>query len=608
MATTKPTTLLRLRRLTPFISPFLRRLILIFLLSLFGTVLGLLWPLFTKILIDDVLLAKNLHLLFVLSGVMVAATALGYGVGALNRYHYTQVTARILFALRQHLFAHLQALALRFHTRAKVGDLLSRLNTDISEVQSVLTDAAFAFVTNVFVLLATVGFLVWLNWRLFLVSLLVVPVQLYAVSKVRPLVVEETRKVRELNAAIASFLVESLSAIKFIKLFTAEGIQLGKLGIFGERFVGAVTRFEMLNYLASTASTATTFVGGALTTLYGGYLVMQGEMTIGGLIAFSTYQSRAFSPLQALLDLYLRIERAGVSLDRIFEFLDLGKEHEERSGALRLPDLRGEVEFREVTFAYEAGEPVLRQVSFHVPAGERLTLLGPSGTGKTTVADLLVRLYEPGGGVILLDGHDIRQYDLSWLRRQIVVVSHEAVLFHASLAENLRYASPEAPWEEVTAAAAAAGLHEFIASLPQGYHTLVGERGARLSAGQKQRVALARAVLKKPKILVLDEALSGLDVASEAEVRRALEALMAGRTTLVITHRLSSLRGDDAVVVLDAGRVVWRGRYGDAANSPGELRARLREWESRAGEEGPGSGVRGPASDVRGVELAAPRR
>src|SRR5262249_31040346 len=185
-------------------------------------------------------------------------------------------------------------------------------------------------------------------------------VQLYAVSKVRPLVVEETRKVRELNAAIASFLVESLSAIKFIKLFTAEGIQLGKLGIFGERFVGVVTRFEMLNYLASTASTATTFVGGALTTLYGGYLVIQGEMTIGGLIAFSTYQSRAFSLLQALLDLYLRIERAGVSLDRIFEFLDLGKEHEERSGALRLPDLRGEVEFGEVTFADEAGWAVVR--------------------------------------------------------------------------------------------------------------------------------------------------------------------------------------------------------------------------------------------------------
>ncbi len=583
MATAKPTTFIRLRRLIPFVLPFFRRLILVFVLSLFGTVLGLLWPLFTKILIDDVLLAKNLHLLLVLSGVMVIATALGYGIGALNRYFYTQVTARILFSLRQHLFAHLQALSLRFHTRAKVGDLLSRLNTDISEVQSVLTDAAFAFVTNVFVLLATVGFLLWLNWQLFLVSLVVVPVQLYGVAKVRPLMVDETRKVRELNAAISSFLVESLSAVKFIKLFTAEKIQLGKLGILGEQFVRIVTRFEMLNYLGSTASTATTFLGGALTTLYGGYLVIQGEMTIGGLIAFSTYQSRAFSPLQTLLDLYLRLERAGVSLDRIFEFLDLGKEQEERLGeGLRLPDLRGDIEFREVTFAYEVGEPVLREVSFQVPAGERLTILGPSGTGKTTVADLVVRLYEPTSGTVLLDGRDVRQCDLPWLRNQVVVVSHEPVLFHTSLIENLRYANPEASLEEVIAAATAVGLHEFIISLSQGYDTLVGERGARLSAGQKQRIALARAALKKPKILVLDEALSGLDVVSEAEVRQALDTLMAGRTTIVVTHRLSSLRGDDAVIVLDAGRVVWTGRYGDLASFPGEMRARLREWESQA--------------------------
>jgi ATP-binding cassette subfamily B protein len=402
--------------------------------------------------------------------------------------------------------------------------------------------------------------------------------------------------VRELNAAIASFLVESLSAIKFIKLFTVEEIQLSKLGILGESFVRLVTRFEMLNYLGSTASTATTFLGGALTTLYGGYLVIQGEMTIGGLIAFTTYQSRAFSPLQALMDLYLRIERAGVSLDRIFEFLDLGKEQEERSGEVQLPHLRGDIEFREVTFAYETGEPVLREVSFQVRAGARLTILGPSGTGKTTVADLLVRLYEPSSGIILLDGHDVRQYELPWLRNQIVVISHEPVLFHASLAENLRYASPGASLAEVSAAATAVGLHEFILSLPQGYDTLVGERGARLSAGQKQRVVLARAMLKKPRILVLDEALSGLDVVSEAQVRQALDSLMAGRTTIVVTHRLSSLRGDDAVIVLDAGQVIWQGRYGDLASFPGEMHARLRQWESQAVKSGPGSGVRGPES------------
>ncbi|MEW6299158.1 MAG: ABC transporter ATP-binding protein [Thermodesulfobacteriota bacterium] len=573
----------RFRRLLPFLAPFVRRLVLIFFLSFVGTVLGLLWPLFTKILIDDVLLAKNLRLLFILSGGMILATAAGYAVGALNRYLYTQVTAQVLFALRQHLFAHLQALSLRFHTRAKVGDLLSRLNTDIAEVQTVLTDAAFTFVTNLFVLLATVGFLLWLNWHLFLVSLLVVPLQLYGVYKVRPLMVGETQRVRELNAEISSFLVESLSAIKFIKQFAVERVQLEKLGRLGERFVRTVTRYEMLGYLGSTASTATAFLGGTLTTLYGGYLVIRGHMTIGSLIAFSAYQSRAFSPLQVLTDLYLRIERAGVSLARIFEFLDLDTERGPQPGrGIRPPEVRGAVEFRRVSFAYDGNEPLLCDLNFGLPAGGRLTILGPSGTGKTTVIDLLVRLYDPTGGTILFDGYDVRDLDLAWLRGQIAVVGHEPFLFHASFLDNLRYARPDASQADVVAAAQAVGLHDFVCSLPDGYETVVGERGARLSAGQKQRVALARAVLRQPAVLVLDEALSGLDVVSEASIREMIEALMGGRTVITVTHRLSSVRPDDTVMILERGRVRWEGRYGDLTAVPGDLKRALREWEGRA--------------------------
>lgn len=581
MPNTLHSTLSRFRRLTPFVSPFLPRLIFTFILSLFGTVLSLLWPIFTKILIDDVLLAKNLPLLWMLSGLMVVVTAMGYVIGALNRYYYTQVTARILFALREHLFSHLQALSLRFHTRTKVGDLLSRLNTDISEVQSILTDAAFAFISNVFVLLATVAFLVWLNWQLFLLSLIVVPFQFYGIVKIRPLMVDETRKVRELNASLSSFLVESLSAIKFIKLFTVENLQLNKLSALGEKFVGIVTRFEMLAYLGSTVSTATSFIGGALTTLYGGYLVIHGEMTIGALVAFTSYQSRAFSPLQALMDLYLRIERAGVSLDRIFEFLDVGKDHVEQRRQGKSPaEIRGEVEFRQVSFAYDGNRPILQEVSFRVAAGERLTILGPSGIGKSTITDLLVRLYEPHSGVILVDGVDVRTLALEWLRQHVVVLSHEPFLFHTSLAENLWYANPTVSEREVVRAAQVVGLHEFIQSLPQQYKTLVGERGAQLSAGQKQRMALARAVLRVPKVLVLDEALSGLDVESEITMREALTIALPETTTLVITHRLSSLRATDRVVILDGGHVVWDGWYKDHITVPSELRVRMQEWET----------------------------
>jgi ATP-binding cassette subfamily B protein len=553
----------RVRRLLPFLAGFRSKLAIIFLLSFSNTILGLLQPIFTKILIDDVLLPRNLRLLWILSGIMIAVTLVSYVLGAFNRYYYTSVTARVLFNLRQHLFEHLQALPMRFHIRAKVGDLLSRLNSDIAEVQSMLTDTGFSFIANVFTLFAATGFLLWLNWKLFLLSLTLVPLQLYGVMKFRPLIVKQTRAVRELNAEISSFLVESLSAIRFIKLFVAEKIQHLRLSALGDAFVKAVTRLEMLSYLGASASTSSTVLGSALVMLYGGYLVIERQMTIGALVAFSAYQARAFNPLQALIDLYLRVQRAGVSVDRIFEFLDLPTESDGATGKLQLPEVRGEIEFRHVSFSHDPAVPILGDLSFKIPAGGRLTIVGPSGAGKTSIVDLMARLIEPGAGTILLDGHDVRTFDLAWLRSQLVVTGHQAFVFHAPMIENLRYACPEASPEQVIAAARAAGLHDFISSLPDGYNNPVGEHGATLSDGQRQRISIARALLKDPKILVLDEALSALDVASEAEIRAAVERALPGRTVIMITHRVSSIRSDDQVMVLDQGRVLWSGRYGD---------------------------------------------
>jgi ATP-binding cassette subfamily B protein len=553
----------RVRRLLPFLAGFRSKLAIIFLLSFSNTILGLLQPIFTKILIDDVLLPRNLRLLWILSGIMIAVTLVSYVLGAFNRYYYTSVTARVLFNLRQHLFEHLQALPMRFHIRAKVGDLLSRLNSDIAEVQSMLTDTGFSFIANVFTLFAATGFLLWLNWKLFLLSLTLVPLQLYGVMKFRPLIVKQTRAVRELNAEISSFLVESLSAIRFIKLFVAEKIQHLRLSALGDAFVKAVTRLEMLSYLGASASTSSTVLGSALVMLYGGYLVIERQMTIGALVAFSAYQARAFNPLQALIDLYLRVQRAGVSVDRIFEFLDLPTESDGATGKLQLPEVRGEIEFRHVSFSHDPAVPILGDLSFKIPAGGRLTIVGPSGAGKTSIVDLMARLIEPGAGTILLDGHDVLTFDLAWLRSQLVVTGHQAFVFHAPMIENLRYACPEASPEQVIAAARAAGLHDFIGSLPDGYNNPVGEHGATLSDGQRQRISIARALLKDPKILVLDEALSALDVASEAEIRAAVERALPGRTVIMITHRVSSIRPDDQVMVLDQGRVLWSGRYGD---------------------------------------------
>lgn len=557
-------TVARFRRLAPFVRPHLARILITFGLSLFGTALGLIWPLFTKLLIDQVLLGKNLRLLVILVGAMALTTLVGYVGGGIGRYQYTLATANVLFALRQHVFAHLQRLSMAFHSRARVGDLLSRLNTDIADIQAVLTDAVFTLLTNVFVLVGTVGLLLWLNWKLFMASIVALPVQLYVVGKLRPKIVEQTRKVRELNADISSFLVESLSAIKFVKLFSAEDLQRARLERLGERFVTVVTRSEMLGYLGNAASTASTALGGVITTLYGGMLVIRGDMSLGALIAFLAYQSRAFSPVQVLVGLYLRIERCGVSLARVFEFLDLDDGERSRPGrAARIAFPRGEIEFRNVSFSYDPDHPVLRDVSFSIAPGSRLVLLGPSGCGKTTLIDLLVRLYEPTAGSILFDGCDVRDMDPSWLRRQVTVVSHDPFLLHGTVLENLRYADPDASLEAVRGAARIVGLDGFVNSLPSGYETVVGERGTRLSAGQKQRVALARAVLRRPTVLVLDEAYSGLDVVSEREVRAALEEVMVGRTMIVATHRLSSLRANDTVLVVETGRVVRSGLFGE---------------------------------------------
>src|SRR5579864_8288768 len=553
----------RVRRLLPFLAVFRSKLAIIFLLSFSNTILGLLQPIFTKILIDDVLLPRNLRLLWMLSGIMIAVTLVSYVLGAFNRYYYTSVTARVLFNLRQHLFEHLQALPMRFHVRAKVGDLLSRLNSDIAEVQSMLTDTGFSFIANVFTLFAATGFLLWLNWKLFLLSLTLVPLQLYGVIKFRPLIVNQTRAVRELNAEISSFLVESLSAIRFIKLFVAEKIQHVRLSALGAAFVKAVTRLEMISYLGASASTSSTVLGSALVMLYGGYLVIEREMTIGALVAFSAYQARAFNPLQALIDLYLRVQRAGVSVDRIFEFLDLPTESDGATGSVRLSEVRGEIEFRHVSFSHDPAVPILDDLNFKIPAGGRLTIVGPSGAGKTSIVDLMARLIEPGAGSILPDGRDLQTLDLAWLRGQLVATGHQAFVFHAPMIENLRYACPDASLEQVIAAARAAGLHDFISSLPGGYNNSVGEHGATLSDGQRQRISIARALLKDPKILVLDEALSALDVASEAEIRAAVERALPGRTVIMITHRVSSIRPDDQVMVLEQGRVLWSGRYGD---------------------------------------------
>ncbi|HWN82240.1 MAG TPA: ATP-binding cassette domain-containing protein, partial [Candidatus Udaeobacter sp.] len=430
----------------------------------------------------------------------------------------------------------------------------------VTEVQSVATGALIGFLTSLLGLIGTVGFLIYYSWRLFLVSCVVSPIAALVVSRFRNRIQQVARDVRERNADLASQTVDSLTAIRFVRAAGAEPVERARYQQVSTALIKSLLRFQVVSALGGGLPGSLLVLGAALALLIGGKMVIAGTLTVGALTAFALYQGRLFGPIQGLMGLYLRIQRARVSLDRIFEYLELAPERPDTEHALDPGRLQGRIAFEHVTFAYEAGRPVLADVSFTVEPGQTLAIVGPSGAGKSTMVDLLWRFYRPDAGVIRLDGHDLTDLKLVALRPQMAVVGQEPHLWNASLAENLRYGRPEATAAEVDRAARAAGLEPLIQSLPLGLDSPVGERGAQLSTGQRQRVALARAFLQKPRILVLDEGTSGLDLESEAAIRTEVRRLMADGTVIAISHRPSWARDADQVLVLEHGRVIDRGR------------------------------------------------
>ncbi|MBI3988215.1 MAG: ABC transporter ATP-binding protein [candidate division NC10 bacterium] len=562
----------QLLRLLPFVRPRVLGLLVVFGFSLFSILLGLATPLFTKILIDDALLKGNGRLLAILVVAMFATRAMATLAAALNSYLYSKIAAEVLFRMRLSLYQHLLTLSPKFYAQTRIGEILSRINTDMAEVQRIATDVLFNLVLSLLSVIGTGGFLVWLNWRLTLVSVVFLPLALLALGQLRPKVEALARAIRDRNADLASLLVERLSGVKFIQAFGAEGYEV-------ERFVGksrevirTLLRYQITSSLAGgipglllTASTAVAF-------LYGGYLVITGGMTVGALVAFTAYQARAFGPLQGLIDLSLGLQRARVSLLRVFELFDVRPEVVEKKDALPLEDVPGEIVFKKVSFAYQPGDFILKDLSFIIPPGSTVAIVGPSGSGKSSIVDLLMRFYDPLEGSIELRGRNLKDFTLASLRRHVVLIDQETFLFHATIEENIRYGRRDATREEVIAAAKAASIHDFIESLLEGYNTMVGERGMRLSEGEKQRIAIARAILRDPKVLILDEATSSLDWLSEQNVRKALGHLMKGRTTIIVTHRLSSIKDVDHILVLHGERIVQAGSHEELLKEEGLYR------------------------------------
>jgi ATP-binding cassette subfamily B protein len=474
------------------------------------------------------------------------------------------VSADILFDMRRKLYEHLQTLSPRFYARTSLGEIVSRINSDIGEIQRIASETALAWIGNVLFLVGTVAMLLWLDARLFLVSLLMVPPSLWALVRYRRKLEVSVGTLRQSSADIGTFLIETIQGMKLVVSSNAQSREVDQFSARNGTFVDALMSMRWLSYLAGGLPGLILSAGTAIVFLYGGSRVIAGTITLGTFVAFMAYQMRLLSPVQGLMNLWANFATAKVSLRRVHEILDTEPEVREREQPIRLASVRGDLSFEGVSFSFERGGPVLTAVSFQVERGDILAIVGPSGSGKSTVADLLARHFDPDEGSIRLDGHDLRDVSLSDVRKHIASVDQDAFVFNASIAENIRYADPSASPQAVAEAAASAGLEDFLEGLPDGLDTPVGERGLAISAGERQRISVARALLADPEVLVLDEATAALDPLAQERVIEGYEAVMRNRTTILITHRLELARRAGRVLVISGARVVEDG-------SPAEL-------------------------------------
>ncbi len=528
--------------------------------------LGLVPALVTKGLIDYLAHPRGgLQPLALIVGAGVAAAILGGLVGMAQSYLSTSISEGIMYDLREQLFGRLLKQSVGFFINSRSGDLLSRMDNDIAGVEDVISDTVFGLVTSVVVLASTLVLMFGLEWRLTLAALLILPLFLYPSRRIGQLTYRARKRTQEKLAEMSVYMQEVLgiSGLLLVKAFTKERQEAVRFRDLNEGLLRLKVRQAMIGRGFQALLNLFTALAPAMLLLFGGYLVLTGRTTVGTVVSVVTILvGRLANSAGNLANTRVNVTGSLALFQRIFHYIDLPSEVEERQDAIDLPRVNGRVLFEEVGFAYpQTRRPALSDVSFEVEPGELVALVGPSGAGKTTVTYLLARFYDPTRGTVRIDGHDLRDVRLESLSRNFGIVFQDTFLFHASVRENLLYARPDATQGELEAAARAAHIHDFIESLPEGYETVVGERGHRLSGGEKQRIAIARVILKDPRIVILDEATSNLDSVSEQLIQAALRPLFAGRTSFVIAHRLSTVLAADKILVLDRGQIVDSGTH-----------------------------------------------
>ena len=551
------------RRALDFVRPYGWALAPVVILSLLGTGLGLVLPYLSKLLVDDALVAQDFDALLNIVGLFVGITAASFLMNVLSGMRYTKVSADILFDMRLDLYRPLQRLSPRYYAKPPLGDVVSRINGDIGEIQRVTAEATLAWLGQLIALVGTVGMLIYLDIQLFFAGLITLPPALFALLRYRRQLEARVRDLRERSADIGTFLIETLQGMRAVVVANAQERDVDRFRNKNDSFIDALLSMRLFTYLAGGLPGLLLTTGTGIVFLYGGYRVINGATTLGTFVAFMAYQMRLMAPIQGLMGLYSNLATAWASLVRVHEIRDSPPEVIEAAASKSLPVCKGEVTLEEVHYGFGRGGEVLAGVNLVIPAGQVLAIVGTSGSGKSTIADLLSRQLDPDEGRILLDGNNLCDLFLAQVRRHIVVVEQSPFIFHATVAENVRYARPEATEADVRQAIHAAGLSDLMDSMPEDLNTVVGERGSQLSAGERQRVAIARAYLAEASVLIFDEATGALDPISEAAVLSGYDALMRGRTTVLITHRIDLARQADRVVVLKNGRVAEDGRLSD---------------------------------------------